>query len=280
MNYFCYFNGQVLPKEQILVNITDLALVRGYGVFDFLRTYAGTPFRINDYLDRFYQSASEMNLEIPKAKEEIKHIVEVILSENKAGVGHEFGIRFLLTGGYSPDQYKIEHPQLFILAEDLPTYPAWQFEQGIRLHLWEHQRELPLVKTINYLTAIKLTETRHQMDVQDTLYHYNNKVLECTRNNFFLFHGDTLVTAGKNVLKGVSAKVVLELADKKFNIEVREILLGELDECTECFITGSTRGVCPVVSIDNKTIQKGEVGRHTRTIMELFAGLTNNIYKG
>lgn len=270
MSYYCYFNGTILNKDQIQVNVADLSLMRGYGVFDFLRTYNGVPFRVNDYLDRFYHSAKEMMLTVPLSGEKLITTLEEVLKKNKIGPGSDIGVRFLLTGGYSMDGYTVEVPNFFILIEDLPNYPAWQFENGIRLNLWEHQRELPLVKTINYLTAIKLSETLKKSNVQDTLYYHNNKILECTRNNFFLFHGSTLVTADKNVLQGISRKTVLELAGKIFKVEPREIELSELDHCTECFITGSTRGVCPVVNVNEKNIQGGKVGEHTKKLMEMF----------
>lgn len=272
MSYYCYFNGRVLKKERIRVNITDLAMARGYAVFDYLRTYNGIPFRIKDYLSRFENSASAMNLKIPASRKQIIEIIYELFKKNKLKPTppEDVGIRFLLTGGYAEDVYTINRPNFFILIEDLPKYPNWQFTKGIKLNLWEHQRELPLVKTTNYLTAIKLAALRKKLNVQDTLYYSNNNILECTRNNFFLFHGNTLVTAGDHVLEGITRKTVLELASDKFKIEVRGVLVSELDECTECFITGSTRGVCPVININKKIIAKGRQGGNTKMLMNLF----------
>lgn len=273
MNYYCYFNSKILRKDQIHVNVSDLALTRGYAVFDYLRTYNGIPFRIKDYLVRFENSAKEMNLNIPISKKQIIATVEQLLQKNgikSKSKLQNFGVRFLLTGGYAEDIYSITQPNFLILIEDLPVYPSWQFTKGIKLNLWEHQRELPFVKTINYLTAIKLSGIRKKLGVQDTLYHHNDKILECTRNNFFLFHGNTLVTAGSKVLQGITRKTILQLAHKKFNIEIRDISLDELSECTECFITGSTRGACPVVSVEKMGIGNGKAGKNTKVLMSMF----------
>ncbi len=269
-SYHCLFNDDILPRDEIRMNVGDLSLIRGYGVFDFLRTYKGVPFRIHDYLDRFDLSSTAMHLTIPYDRKELIEKVNELLEKNKMITSGDVGMRFILTGGYALDGYTIEQPNFFILVEELPVYPEWHFTEGIRLNLWEHQRELPLVKTINYLTAIQLTRIRQQLDVQDTLYHFNNKILECTRNNFFLMHGNTLVTADTNVLKGITAKVVLEIAKGQFNIETREVDLNELENCTECFITGSTRGVCPVAEVDGKSMGKRKQGNNTKKLMQLF----------
>jgi branched-chain amino acid aminotransferase len=148
MNYYCYFNGKILKKADIQVGIYDLVMIRGYGVFDFFRTYHGTAFRLPDYLDRFVKSARKMQLKLPVNRKEIAGIVELLLQKNKASDKRDFGIRFLLTGGYSLDAYlPAVTPNLFVLIEDLPHYPSWWSEKGIKLMLHEHKRELSVVKT-------------------------------------------------------------------------------------------------------------------------------------
>ena len=276
MNYYCYAQGKVLRKNEIKVGITDLVMLRGYGAFDFMRTYNGAPFRINDYLSRFENSAREMKLKLPIARMEFISIINSLLKKNRINtkahsrVRGDVGIRLLLTGGYSLDSYLPSvKPNLFILIEDLPQYPEWWSEKGIKLITHEHGREMPRVKTINYLIAIHLADVRRKHKAQDTLYYYQGKILETTRNNFFLFHGNTLVTADDSVLNGITRKLVLELAKKKFKVEVRKVLKSELNKCTECFITGTTRGITPVVQIDSKKIGKGKVGENTEVLMKL-----------
>lgn len=278
MNYFCYANGKFLRKNEIKVGISDLVMLRGYGSFDFMRTYQGVPFRINDYLTRFEASAKGMKLKLPISRNKIVSIINILLKRNNVqapfragGKTYDVGIRLLLTGGYSLDSYlPSEKPNLFILIEDLPQYPEWWSEKGIKLITHEFSREMARVKTINYLTAIHLADVRRKYKAQDTLYCYDEKVLETTRNNLFLFHGNTLVTADEGVLQGITRKTILELARKKFKVEVRPVLQSELKRCTECFISGTTRGVTPVVQIDSMKIGNGRVGKNTFALMNLF----------
>jgi branched-chain amino acid aminotransferase len=284
MNYYCYATGKILRKADIKVGISDLVMLRGYGVFDYLRTYYGKPFRINDYLSRFENSAKGMKLKLPLSKREIASVVNQLLKKNKIQYNHSYqapfraagkkqdvGIRLLLTGGYSLDSYLPSvTPNLFILIEDMPVYSQWWFKKGIKLMTHEHSREMARVKTINYLTAIHLADVRRKHNAQDTLYCRDGEILETTRNNFFLFHDNILVTADENILNGVTRKVVLELAKKNFKIEVRKVLKTELDSCNECFITGTTRGITPVVQIDARKIGNGKVEENTKLLMELF----------
>ncbi len=263
MNYYCYANGKILRKNEIRVGITDLVMLRGYGAFDYMRTYYGTPFRIHDYLTRFENSAKGMKLKLPLSRKKISSVIYSLLKKN--GIGEkktgEAGIRLLLTGGYSLDSYlPAAKPNLFILIEDLPRYPGWWSEKGIKLMLHEHSREMAKVKTTNYLTAIRLAGERRKEKAQDTLYCSDGKILETTRNNFFLFHGDTLVTSQDDVLHGITRKAVANIAHKKFKVEVREVLKEELNWCSECFITGTTRGITPVVQIDSRKIGKEHKG--------------------
>ena len=85
-----------------------------------------------------------------------------------------------------------------------------------------------------------------------------------------MFHGSTLVTSNEAVLHGITRKAILELAKRKFKVEAREIFKKELNTCTECFITGTTRGITPVVQIDNLKIGNGRVGSNTKELMNAF----------
>jgi D-alanine transaminase/branched-chain amino acid aminotransferase len=276
MNYYCYSNGKVLRKNEIKVGIVDLVMLRGYGVFDYLRTYYGKTFHINDYLTRFEQSAKGMKLKLPLKQKEIISVINHLLKKNNASEKKDFGIRLLLTGGYSLDSYlPAIKPNLFILIENLPHYPDWYSTKGIKLMLSEHKREMSRIKTINYLTAIHLSDERRKLKAQDTLYCYDGKILETTRNNFFLFHGNTLVTAKNDVLQGISRKAVIELARRKFKVEVRAMLKKEINSCSECFVTGTTRGVTPVVQIDNKKIGNGKPGKNTLELIKMFNEIVN-----
>ena len=142
MNYHCFLNGKILPADTASVAISDLALLRGYGIFDYLRTYHGKPFRLNDYLNRFRTSADDMRLPLKYEDAQISALVDELL--DKSGSPENAGIRLVLTGGNSPDSMSIAEPNFAIVIEHLPPTPDVQYENGVKLLSYPYQRIFPL----------------------------------------------------------------------------------------------------------------------------------------
>jgi branched-chain amino acid aminotransferase len=141
MQEFAYINSEILPIEKAKIFITDLAILRGYGVFDFFRAIEGRPIYMEDHLDRFEYSTKRMNLEIPFSREHIReHILELInLNPHPL-----LGIKLLCTGGYSEDGYTPTRPNLMMLAKPFKFAPL---DKEIKLMTLRHIRELADIKT-------------------------------------------------------------------------------------------------------------------------------------
>ncbi|MBL4755492.1 MAG: aminotransferase class IV, partial [Flavobacteriales bacterium] len=122
----------------------------------------------------------------------------------------------------------------------------------------------------HYLNAIKLQPLKEKYGVFDLLYHFKGSVLECPRNNFFIFKDKVLITAGDDVLKGVTRKKILELAAGVFEVQERRLTLAELWEADEAFISGTTKRIIPVVKIDDQQIGDGQVGECTQKLIQVF----------
>ena len=108
-------------------------------------------------------------------------------------------------------------------------------------------------------------------NVSDALFvNEQDHVLEGTRSNFFVFRGDTLITPRSEILYGITRNVVLELAKGRFAIEERPILLSELPQVDEAFMTSSSREITPVVQIDEIVIGSGKPGPRTYELEQRF----------
>lgn len=280
MYKYCFFNGKISTTNNPMIYLNDLGVIRGYGIFDYLRTYNGKPFLLEKYVERFQNSAKQMHLALQYSNQELANIVYELLEKNKLEArrepGSEVGIRFVITGGISEDNYNIGKPVFYILIEDVHSYPDKCYKEGINLMTHEHCRVFPEIKLTNYITAIRLQTVMRQKAMQDILYVYENKVLETTRNNFFIFKKDTLITPKKNVLIGRTRNCIFELSKNEFKLEEREIEKHELPEADEAFITGTSKKVMPVVRIDDIVVGNGEVGKNTKRVMELFGQFTNS----
>jgi branched-subunit amino acid aminotransferase/4-amino-4-deoxychorismate lyase len=255
----CFLNGNIIPMDEAFIHPNDLAVMRGYGVFDFFRRQNSTGLFVEDYLERFIHSASALRLSIDQGIEELQATITIL---NKKNDLEESGVRLILTGGITPNGYSIRKPNFMIFEEHLNLPAKKHFVEGVKLMTHEYQREIPTVKSINYLVAIYLVERARELGAYDILYHQRGRVREVTRSNFFMVtKQNTLVTSKKGVLFGITRKKVLDLAKKKFKIEERDYSLDELYHAKEAFLTGTTKKIMPVVQVDDRVIseQPGEV---------------------
>lgn len=271
MKPLCYVNGKIQPADEGAIGVSDLGLQRGYGVFDYVPSCNGKLFHLADHLARLHHSAAALYLQLPIPDDEITQIAEHMIAGSEV---RRPALRLILTGGDAHAQPALAHPNFIMIVEELPGYPEDLYIHGTKLTAVPYQRELADIKSINYLNAIRLEPLRREKKAFDILYHSQHGITECPRSNFFLFRGDTLVTAKDNVLYGITRKVILQLARDHFAIEERPIEFDELEVADEAFTTSSTKGAMPVVRVDDLTIGDGLVGRRTKKLMDLFATYT------
>ena len=258
-------NDQIINQDQALVHVSDLALLRAYGVFDFFRCVGLKPLFFHDHIERFFKSADALRLKCPVGRNRLKSMIMEIIEANNI---ENSGIRIVLTGGESSTGYSIGKPTLFVINEPINPLPADHFEKGIKLITHEYLRDLPEVKSINYLMGIyKLPEIKEK-GALDLLFHWDGKISEVTRSNFFIVNQQNhLVTAADGVLKGINRKHVISMAKERFTVVERDLYLEELKTTKEAFITGTTKKVMPVSQIDDLVIGDGKPGPIT-TILQ------------
>jgi len=248
-NLHCYINKQFLPIEKAGVSVTDLLVQRGYGIFDYLRVADNKPLFLEDHLERFYNSANMMRLQVKETKEEVLKIVHELIKMNHLGYS---GIRLIISGGDSADGYTIYQPSLLIIQQPLATPPDSLNLQGIRLASFDYQRQLPRVKTTDYLMAIHLQPWMKEQGADDILYYSNGIIRECPRSNFFMIKNGTLITAVNNMLLGITRKNIIKIAtENNIPVEERDFTVEELKTADEAFITSSTKRVTSVRQIDD-----------------------------
>lgn len=263
-------NGQQTPVENAYLHVSDLSILRGYGIFDYFLARKGHPLFLDDYLNRFYRSAQELYLEIPFDKATLRQHIYALLAANEV---QEAGIRLVLTGGYSPDGYTPVSPNLLIMMYDLPA-SAWEFSaQGIKIITHPFQRELPEVKTINYSTGIRMLKTIKERGASDLIYVDKGEwIRESARSNFFLvLKDDRIVTADEKILWGITRRQVIDAArEAGYTVEERPIHVSELAEAREAFFTSTIKGVMAIGQVDELVLGDGNIGKVTKVLQDLF----------
>jgi branched-chain amino acid aminotransferase len=265
-----YFNGSILPFEQIAVPANDLALLRGYGIFDFFKTQNGVPLFLKDYIDRFFSSARQMGLELPLSKSEIPDIIHSLQEKN---CFDDSGFRLLLSGGPTADGFMPGKANFWILQEQLPILKPGAKEQGGRLISYEFRRDEPGIKSINYQVPVRLKVQGKFGDALDVLYHLNGEISEASRCNFYLIINGEICTPEAGVLHGITRKHILSLASKGFRFKLGPLFMSDLEQAEEAFISSTTKGVQPITQIDDMPIGNGKPGPHTLNLMYAFDDL-------
>ncbi|MDB5232330.1 MAG: amino acid aminotransferase [Chitinophagaceae bacterium] len=277
MQRIACFNGSFIEEEKANLHVSDLAIQRGYGVFDFFRTVNNVPLFIDDYLERFYNSASGLHLNFTLDQDELKNIIDELIARNNIPSS---GIRLMLTGGYSEDSYSHLSPNLVISQQSLQMPGNKIFEEGMRLITHEYVRELPAIKSIHYIMGIWLQQKIRAANANDVLYFFNNKVSELPRSNFFLVTKDNVViTPHQNILPGITRKKVMQLASAQFQMAEQTITLQDIREAKEAFVTSTTKRLQPVVQVDDIIIGNGAAGEVTKRLYELFIEMEHAFIK-
>lgn len=261
-----FINDRFVPLTAASLQISDLSIQRGYGIFDFFKTVNGKAIFLEDHLDRFFSSAAQMHLEIDLDRKAIVKILEELTDNNQIP---DSGIRLTLTGGYSSDGYLLNTPPNLVISQTALQAPLVLQEQGIKLMTFDYQRQLSGIKTLDYAMAIWLQPTIQRADAHDVLYHNQGWIRECPRANFFIVNNDQeIVTAATQILPGVIRKNILSLAAQGFRVVERDFNLEELANASEAFITSTTKHLLPVLEIDGKAVGTGRTGEVTKNLFE------------
>ena len=272
---FVLINDELLPASKASLLVNDLAIQRGYGIFDFFKTLQGAPVFYEDHLDRFFHSAEQLRLPVGKDRAALKARLQTLMEKNRLP---DSGIRLTLTGGYSPDGYSLAQPNLVVTQQPLQLPTRELFQKGIRLVSYPHQRQLPDTKTIDYLMAIWLQPFIKDNGADDVLYHRDGIVAECPRSNFFLVTAeDTLVTPARNILRGIIRMKLLEIGRRQLRVEERDITLEETGMAKEAFITSTTRHILPVLQLDGRPIGNGQPGKISAWLSAELAGMVKDL---
>jgi len=257
-----YLNDRFLPLAQASLPVTDLAIQRGYGIFDFFRLQENVLLYVEDHLQRFCHSAEVMHLPVPYAVETMHGLIRELADRNNLT---EAGIKMILTGGDSPDAWQIGAPAFLLMASPM-SLGIPQEPKSIRVITHEYMRDVPEAKTINYTMGVWLQQRMKAEGAEDVIYFRDGQVSELPRCNLFIVRADgTVITPDTGILHGVTRKRLLEIRDVP--VTAGTVTSTDLHAATEVFLTSSTKRIQSIVSIDGKPVGNGQPGPITRLLL-------------
>jgi len=279
-----YISGQWYEKEQAKISVYDHGFLYGDGVFEGMRAYSGQVFRLEQHLDRLWESAHAIWLTIPMTREQMTQALYQTLKVNELSDAY---IRLVVSRGAGTlglDPNKCPKGEVIIITDHIALYPAEFYRDGLEIitasTIRNHPNALsPRIKSLNYLNNILAKiEGLQAGKVEALMLNINGEVAECTGDNIFVVKHNVLSTPPKEagILDGITRGAVLELAAAA-GIKTQEVPLTRHDVyiADECFLTGTAAEVIPVVKVDNRVIGTGRPGPLTQDLIKRFTALVH-----
>jgi len=279
-----YIDGKLVDSDEAKISVFDHGLLYGDGVFEGIRAYNGRVFKLKEHLDRLYDSARSIMLDIPVSKNKMIDLVLTTIRANKLKNAY---IRLVVTRGKGDlglDPKKCSQPTIFIIVHEISLYPEEFYKKGLEVVTVSVRRNLsdainPSIKSLNYLNNILAKIEAARVGVSEAIMlNKDGYVAECTGDNIFILKDNILVTppTWAGALPGITRKTVMELAKTKFKLNVKEDLFTTYHIYTadECFLTGTAAEIIPVVKVDQRIIGDGKPGKMTIKLMKEFRKLT------
>jgi len=277
-----YLNGKYVTKENAKISVFDHGLLYGDGVFEGIRSYKRLVFKLDEHIDRLYETAHTLMLKIPLTKAQMSRAIVSTLKEN--GLDDAY-IRVLVTRGEGDlglDPRKCQgQPAVIIIADKITLYPADLYKRGLEIitvpTLRNHPEALnPRLKSLNYLNNILAKIEANNSGFNEAIMLDNQGfVAECTGDNIFIIKNGQMLTPAQGRLRGITRDAVIELA-RKNKISASETMLTrhEIFNADECFLTGTAAEIIPVIKVDGRVIKDGKPGKITKRMMQLFHQIT------
>ncbi|MCD6144998.1 MAG: branched-chain-amino-acid transaminase [Methanosarcinales archaeon] len=277
-----YVNGNFVPQEQAVTSIYDHGFLYGDGVFEGIRAYNGRVFRLDEHIDRLYDSASAIMLDIPLSKDGMK---EAILETLRVNGLTDAYIRPIISRGIGDlglDPRKCEKPNVFIISQPWDAMYGDLYEDGLTAVTVTVRRNAPEslspnIKSLNYLNNILAKiEANYKGGDEAIILDVRGNISEGSGDNIFVVKNDIIETPPvMNNLRGITRAAAIEIAhDLGYTVNETDLGLFDLYTADEIFVTGTAAEVAPITVVDGRAVGDGSVGRITKALMQGFKRLT------
>lgn len=275
-----YINGKFYEKKDAKISVFDHGFLYGDGVFEGIRSYNRLAFKLKEHIDRLFESAQSICLEIPLTKEQVLEAVCATLRVNKLDNGY---VRLIISRGEGDlglDPRKCKgNASVVIITDKIALYPQKLYKEGMEIITVPTIRNLPealnpQIKSLNYLNNILAKIEAINCGYEEAIMLDSlGYVAECTGDNIFIVKRNELYTPPQcmGTLRGITRDTILEIALKKgIGVHEHVITRHEVYIADECFLTGTAAEVIPVVKVDGRKIGSGKPGGLTLKLISAF----------
>ena len=280
-----FISGKLYEEEDASISVFDHGLLYGDGVFEGIRIYNKRIFLLNDHIDRLFNSAKAIALDIPVSKEELCNNVIETCKANDIEDGY---IRLVITRGKGTlglNPYLCSKPEIIIITAKIQLYPEELYRDGLKIvtvgTVRNHPEAInPKIKSLNYLNnVLAKIEAINSGCLECIMLNHKGEVCEASGDNIFLVSNNIIKTPSVNsgALVGLTRNKVIEISrNNEFNVSEESISRYDLYTADEVFLTGTAAEIISVVEIDKRKIGNGKPGKITKKLSELYTDYTSN----
>lgn len=279
-----YLNGEFVDEGEASVSVFDHGLLYGDGVFEGIRAYDGYVFKLKEHLDRLYDSAKAIELDIPLAREEMSEAILETLRVNEVDTAY---IRPVVTRGVGdlgidPTKCTEGASVIIIVKEWKSLYPEEVYQKGmsaavVSTRVKSPESLPPSVKSLNYLANILARIEANHLGVDEgIMLDPNGFVSEGTADNLFIVKDGALYTPPVvSNLPGITRASVIDVAqDAGYEVEEQFFGVAQLYMADEMFLTGTAAEIAPIVEVNGRAIADGTPGPITHDLRKRFMAIT------
>lgn len=284
MSNIIYLDGQFVPKAEAKISVYDHGLLYGDGIFEGLRIYSGRIFKLEEHVDRLYDSARSIMLNIPMSRQEMIDAHVETAKRNELRDGY---IRTLVTRGVGSlgiDPRSCPKATVVIIVDKIALYPAEYYEKGITVVTVATRRPAvdaltPRVKSLNYLNNVMAKMEVNMAGAQGgIMLNHDGYVTEGTADNIFVIKHGKMYTTPRfvGILEGITRNTIMDMA-AEFGYELKEEVMTRHDlfVADEIFFTGSAAEIIPVVKVDGRVVGTGTPGEMTKRFIAGYSKVVN-----
>ncbi len=278
-----YLNGRFVPEYEAKISVFDHGFLYGDGIFEGIRAYHGRVFKLKEHIDRLYECAKVIALDIGISKAEMQEIILETLRRNDFTDAY---IRLVVSRGKGDlglDPRKCPKAGIICISDKLALFPETLYQNGMEVKTVATRRNnvdslSPRIKSLNYLNNIMARMEATQAGVMEAvMLNQDGYVCEGTGDNIFMVKKGTLITPPTyvGILEGITRNTVMDLAISA-GIPVKEELFTRFDlyNADEVFLTGTAAEMIPVNKVDGRVIGEGKPGEMFNRLLPMFRELT------
>jgi branched-chain amino acid aminotransferase len=260
-----YVRGGFAPAADAAVSVFDHGLLYGDGVFEGIRAYNGRVFKLERHIERLFDSAKAIRLEIPASRDEVAELVVETCRRNDIEDGY---IRLVVTRGAGDlgiDPRSCPRGDIVVIARPVAALYGQKPSQGVTLVTSSFRRPAPdvlcpSIKSLNYLNNVLARLEANDKGADEALFlDQGGYVAEATVDNIFIVVDRTLMTPPTATnLKGITRETVIGLATELgIGVEERPFTLFDVWTAREAFMCGTMAEIVPIAAVDGRIIGTG-----------------------